>query len=86
MKDKEIQRWIHLTEIAQQDDIYLLWKQNHDTFAKEFEAFANIQPENIRNFLWGYAESGRLMNQRIANLATQYMVFPAEISNTNESS
>lgn len=68
--------WERLNNIAQSDRAYLVWKLSYETTASEFEAYANQQPDNVRQMLWAYAESGRLMNQRLANLACENMRFP----------
>ena len=67
-----------LDQLAQKDESFCLWKKCYLQCAKEFETFANSQPEYIRNILWGYAESGRIMYQRMVNLACEKMVFPDE--------
>lgn len=61
--------------LAQEDKTYILWKKSYESSAEKFEAFANAQPEKISNFLWCYAEAGRLMQQRKVNLACEYMSF-----------
>lgn len=67
-----------LLDLAKSDSIYQLWKDCYSASKSDFEAFANAQPEHIRSFLWGYAESGRLIYQRLANIACKHMVFPEE--------
>ena len=64
-----------LEGLAQKDKIYLMWKNCYEESAEKFHAFANGQPEDIRNFLYEFAESGRLMQQRKVNLACEHMVF-----------
>ena len=41
-----------------------------------FEVFASKQSEEIQDILWGYAAGGRMMNQRLLNLACEHMIFP----------
>lgn len=72
-EDRRLRR---LRELAEQDEIYQIWKHGYDDCAKAFREFADSQPEEISNFLWGYAECGRIMQQRIVNLACDHMVFP----------
>ena len=60
-----------LEELAAQDLSYQTWKQSYEDSAEAFKAFADAQPEDIRNMLYCYAESGRLMNQRLAALACE---------------
>ncbi len=76
MNDTERQQ--KLLKLAENDSIYQLWSLSYAESQAAFEEFANAQPEHIRNFLWGYAESGRLIYQRMINLACKYMVFPEE--------
>lgn len=73
--DRQIQRLDQLNELAAQDEIYGVWKNAYDSFSADFTLFANNQPEEVRNVLWGYAESGRLMEQRKVLLACAYMDF-----------
>jgi len=85
MLDIETQRQRRLEAIAQQDAAYQLWKRCYaETFA-QFEKFANAQPDETRNYLWGYAEAGRLMYQRMVNLACCHMVFTDESTDTDAS-
>lgn len=67
-----------LLALAESDSIYQLWNSCYIEHKSEFEAFVNAQPEHIRNFLWGYSESGRLIYQRLVNLACRHMTFPEE--------
>lgn len=67
-----------LEQLAEQDASYQVWKQAYTEAEAAFEAYANAQPEAIRNVLYGYAEAGRLMNQRLVNLACTHMSFPAD--------
>ena len=61
-----------LLKIAEADEAFCLWRNTYQNCKPEFEAYANAQSAQIRNFLWGYAESGRLMYQRLMNLACEY--------------
>lgn len=76
MDQKAFQNLDCLNIIADQDESYTIWKKTFHESAPQFEAYANSQPEEIRNILWGYAESGRLMYQRLVNLACEQMDFP----------
>lgn len=64
-----------LEQLACKDEIYNRWRRSWEDCAKDFASFANAQPENIKNFLWGYADAGRLMQQRKVNLACENMAF-----------
>ena len=74
----DIKRLKKLLALAEEDSVYQLWSACYAENKKAFEAFANSQPEVTRNYLWGYAESGRLIYQRLINLACTHMVFPEE--------
>ena len=69
-----------LHELALSDPIYQMWQQSFEEFQDTFLQFANVQPEEIRNFLYGYADSGRMAQQRLVNLACEYMVFPEDMA------
>ena len=57
----------------------LLWlRQDFQAGQKAFWIFANNQPEEIRLILYRYAESGRMMEQRLAILACMYLDGPEE--------
>ena len=75
MADKLSENHSILCELAEQDEIYNLWKTCYQDSAEAFALFANSQPDAIKNTLWAYAESGRLMYQRICTLACQHMHF-----------
>lgn len=64
--------------IAQKDFSYNAWCRIFEESEKSFQAFADSQPEAIRNILWSYAQGGRMMNQRLLNIACEYMAFPSE--------
>lgn len=64
-----------LLRIAEQDNAYVVWKKTYEECTKQFEDYAYAQPEEIRDILWGYAAGGRLMNQRLVNLACEHMAF-----------
>lgn len=64
-----------LEKIAQKDESYLVWKKSFEEFEKPFEEYAYSQPKEIRNILFGYADAGRMMQQRKVNLACAYMEF-----------
>lgn len=64
-----------LMKIAQSDPSYLLWNKTYEDAKAQFEAYANAQPQEIQDILWGYAAGGRMMNQRLLNLACEHMDF-----------
>lgn len=73
--DMRMEKERQLELLAGQDEIYNLWKEAWEACGPAFAAFANAQPENVRNFLWGYADAGRMMQQRKVNLACEVMEF-----------
>ena len=75
---KETIRMHRLPQIAEQDSIYQVWEKSYYDFSDKFHKIARWCPKRIRNILCGYAESGRLMMQRMTNLACSHMEFPDE--------
>lgn len=73
--DRIMEKERQLEALAQQDEIYNLWKEAWEFCGPAFMAFANAQPEDVKNFLWGYADAGPMMQQRKVNLACEYMEF-----------
>ena len=67
-----------LYALASTDMIYQTWQQSFENSRDAFIRFADIQPEEIRNMLYDYADSGRMAQQRLVNLACEYIVFPEE--------
>ena len=67
-----------LFQLAEKDEIYQVWAKSFEDCREAFIAFANTQPPDIRNMLYGYADCGRMMMQRMVNLACENMVFPNE--------
>ena len=78
MNQKQIARQRRLTALAENDPSYILWRNCREEFRQAFADYANAQPEEIRNFLWGYAQSAELTQQRLVNLACLHMSFPEE--------
>lgn len=64
-----------LNQIAESDEIYNIWKLSRQEYIKTFEEYANSQPDEIKNMLWGYAEGGMMMMQRKVYLACSRMDF-----------
>ena len=78
MEKATIQRQNKLLELAQQDEIYCTWEKSFENCREAFVQFAANQPEEIRNMLFGYADCGRMAQQRMVNLACEHMIFPEE--------
>ncbi len=72
----EEQRLTRLEALARQDEVYAVWEEAYRDYETAFRDFADAQPDDLRQVLYGYAESGRLMYQRLVNLACQHMEFP----------
>ena len=77
MELREQQRKL-LFKIAETDMAYNTWNQSYEDCREAFHRFAETQPEEIRNMLHGYADRGRLAQQRLVNLACENMIFPSE--------
>ena len=67
-----------ILELAEDDKSYMMWKACREEFRQAFAQYANSQPEQIRNFLWGYAQSAEMAQQRLLNIACEKMIFPGE--------
>ncbi len=64
-----------LNNLADSDYIFRTWKSSFESYEAAFKAFVDTQPDSIRDFLLGYAQSGQMMLQRKAVLACQHMEF-----------
>lgn len=64
--------------IAQSDFSYNAWRRIFEESEQEFQVFADSQPEAIRSILYSFAQSGRMMNQRLLNIACEHMEFSAQ--------
>lgn len=69
------EKWERLVKIAQEDLSYQTWSKCYMDAQQNFEAYVNSQPPEIQDILRGYADGGRFMYQRLANLACEYMDF-----------
>lgn len=65
-----------ICKLAEQDEAYRAWRDIYQKYCDAFETFVETQPVEIQDMLWGYAGGGRFMNQRLLNLACQYLEFP----------
>lgn len=74
----ETEKWERLEQLAKQDEAYMVWKNSYNEFAGKFHRFIRWCPRKVRNYLCGYAECGRLMLQRMVNLACEHMEFTEE--------
>ncbi|MBE6976409.1 MAG: hypothetical protein E7439_04345 [Ruminococcaceae bacterium] len=74
----DMERLAKLYEIAEKDPIYLMWKHDFEANREDFCKFANGRKNSIRNFLYAYADAGRMMLQRLSLLACMHMEFPEE--------
>ena len=78
MYDLASKRQAKVQKLAEGDEIYQVWAKSYGDCKDAFAQFVSCQPEDIRNILYGYAECGRLMQQRLVNLACENMIFPEE--------
>lgn len=78
MDDMQIMRQKRVEALADGDKSYQMWKACREEFRQAFAQYANSQPEQIRNFLWGYAQSAEMAQQRLLNIACEKMIFPGE--------
>ncbi len=67
-----------LVEIAEKDISYQTWLKTMTASEAEFERYADNQPQEIRNMLWAYAGSAKMIHQRLMNLVCENMRFPGE--------
>lgn len=74
----KVEKWKRLDELALHDEIYMAHKKRYDEFAVKFGRFVQWCPPKVRNFLNGYADSGRLMMQRMSGIALENMEFKGE--------
>ena len=72
----DTEKWNRLEQLAQKDEAFMVWEKSYRTFSPKFHRFIRWCPRKIRNYLSGYAECGRLMMQRMVNLACEHMDFP----------
>lgn len=75
MNEDALKRQEELYEIASLDAAYLVWSDTYEKYAEQFKAYADAQPKEIRDMLWYYTTAGRLMKQRLVNLACIHMDF-----------
>ena len=73
-----MQRQAALEKIAAEDTAFTVWKKSYEECVEKFYTYSDGQPEDVQNILCGYAEAGRLMYQRLVNLACEHMHFPDE--------
>lgn len=64
-----------INALAAADEDYRKMERDWKLFEKEFEAYVDPLPKEIRNFLWGYAHMGILMGNRKLMLACENMEF-----------
>ena len=76
--DIMLRRQARLREVAEEDEIYIVWKKTCENNAARFERFSGFMPKRIRNILFSYADGGRLMMQRMVNIACESMEFTGE--------
>jgi len=73
MEDKK--RFRRLMQIAEQDANYLAFKMDYEKCGKKLEKILKWCPKQIRSLFRAYTDCGRMMNQRILNIACANMEF-----------
>ena len=71
-------KWDRLVELAKDDLSYTVWSKSYEECAPKFKRFVKWCPRKIRNYLYGYAECGRMMMQALVNVALDRMEFKEE--------
>ena len=71
----KVKKWEQLDALALQDDLYMSYKCTYNESAVKFAKFIRWCPPKLRNMLNSYADSGRLMMQRMAGIALENMEF-----------
>ena len=74
----KVEKWKRLEQLALQDELYVIWKGVYNESAVKFGKFIRWCPPKLRNLLYDYADSGRLMMQRVAGIALENMEFKDE--------
>ena len=64
-----------LLEIAAGDAVYRTWSGILREEELAFENFADQQPQEVRDLLWGYVGIHRILADRMLELACEYMAF-----------
>ena len=76
MNDKALERLFKINALTALDEDYCQMERDWKLFEKEFGAYVDPLPKEIRNFLWGYAHMGILMGNRKLMIACENMEFP----------
>ena len=75
MDQATMEKLARINTLAEGDEDYRKMERDWKRFEKEFEAYVDPLPKEIRNFLWGYAHMGVLMGNRKIVLACENMEF-----------
>ena len=78
MDESTLAKISRINTIAASDDDYRKMERDWKQFERDFEAYVDPLPKDIRNFLWGYAHMGIMMGNRKLILACENMDFVAE--------
>ena len=71
----KIEKWQRLDQLALKDSAYTSYKSLYNESAVKFGMFIKWCPPKLRKMLYDYADSGRLMMQRMAGIALENMDF-----------
>lgn len=62
-------------EMAEQDDIFQVWKKDREVYEKKCERFFKWCPRKMRDAFLGYAACNAMMQQRLLNIVCENMKF-----------
>lgn len=74
----KVAKWKRLDELALQDERYMNYYRTYCEAAAKFDRIIRWCPPPLRLILEEYADSGRLMMQRMAGIALENMEFTNE--------
>ena len=62
-----------LDKLATEDAYYNIWKSVFEESSVKIKKFTKFMPKRVRNFLYGYADGGRMMLERQISIACMCM-------------
>ncbi len=79
MKDRSFYRQERIIDLAELDEIYLVYKLSAEQLRSQYERFSGLFPKKLRNRLLGYVSARELMLRKLLDVACTYMRFPDEL-------
>ena len=64
-----------LLEMAEQDDIFQVWKKDREIYEKKCKRYLKWCPRKMRDAFLGYAACNTMMQQRLLNIVCKNMKF-----------